>query len=172
MGTRVRERIWGVWLPCILMSNFAIALANRPDRMPTVDESSSEESQAIQEIVVTARKRSERIIDIPESITAIGASDIEGRGIQTIEDLGRQTSNLQLNMRQDLTTDVVIRGVGAYGDVLGVGFNIDNVPNFTDQTMRLEDLESVEILKGPQGTLYGGSSIGGLIRYVSKRPEF
>ena len=62
------------------------------------------------------------------------------RGVQTVEDLGRQTPNLQLNMRQDTTTDVVIRGIGAYGDVLGVGFDIDGVPNFTDQTMRLEDL--------------------------------
>jgi iron complex outermembrane receptor protein len=142
------------------------------DHSRPADASSFEDSQWIQEIVVTARKRSERIIDIPESITAITAGEIEGRGIQSIEDVGRQTPNLQLNMRQDLTTDVVIRGVGAYGDVLGVGFNIDNVPNFTDQTMRLEDLESIEILKGPQGTLYGGSSIGGLVRYVSKRPEF
>src|SRR5882672_4805093 len=133
---------------------------------------SSDDFTSIPEIVVTARKRSERMIDIPESITAIGTSELEGRGIRTIEDLGRQTPNLQLNMRQDLTTDVVIRGVGAFGDVLGIGFSIDNAPNFTDQAMRLEDLESVEILKGPQGTLYGGSSIGGLVRYVSKKPEF
>jgi iron complex outermembrane recepter protein len=124
------------------------------------------------EIVVTARKRAERVIDIPESIVALDSQSIENRGIKTIEDVGRQTPNLLLNTRQDLTTNVVIRGVGAYGDVLGVGFVIDNVPNFTDQTMRLEDLESIEILKGPQGTLYGGSSIGGLVRYVSKRPEF
>jgi iron complex outermembrane recepter protein len=172
-----------VVVSCILTSYsvFALAIDERPpvlladasDQNDRVSQAkANDESQSIQEIVVTARKRSERVIDIPESITAISAGEIEGRGIQTVEDLGRQTPNLQLNMRQDLTTDVVIRGVGAYGDVLGVGFNIDNVPNFTDQTMRLEDLESVEILKGPQGTLYGGSSIGGLIRYVSKRPEF
>jgi iron complex outermembrane receptor protein len=126
----------------------------------------------LDEVTVTARKRDERLIDIPESISVISADDLTKKGIQSVEDVGRQTPNLQLNMRQDLTTDVVIRGVGAYGDVLGVGFNIDNVPNFTDQTMRLQDLESVEILKGPQGTLYGGSSIGGLVRYVSKKPNF
>ena len=130
------------------------------------------EPAALEEVIVTARKRDERLLDIPESITVISSSDLANKGIETIEDVGRQTSNLQLNMRQDLTTNVVIRGVGAYGDVLGVGFSIDNVPNFTDQTMRLEDLESVEVLKGPQGTLYGGSSIGGLIRYVSKKPSF
>jgi iron complex outermembrane receptor protein len=126
----------------------------------------------LQEIVVNARKRDERVIDIPESIAVISEADLTSRSIQSIEDVGRQTPNLQMNMRQDLTTNVVIRGIGAYGDVLGVGFSIDNVPNFTDQTMRLEDLESVQILKGPQGTLYGGSSIGGLVRYVSKKPGF
>jgi iron complex outermembrane receptor protein len=130
------------------------------------------ESQSLEEIVVSARKRSERLLDIPESISVLSAADLAQKSITTVEDIGRQTPNLQLNMRQDLTTDVVIRGVGAYGDVLGVGFSIDDVPNFTDQTMRLEDLQSVEILKGPQGTLYGGSSIGGLIRYVSKKPTF
>jgi iron complex outermembrane receptor protein len=132
----------------------------------------SADSGLLDEIIVSARKRDERLIDIPESISVISADDLLKKGIQTIEDVGRQTPNLQLNMRQDLTTNVVIRGIGAYGDVLGVGFSIDNVPNFTDQTMRLEDVESVEILKGPQGTLYGGSSIGGLVRYVSKRPAF
>ena len=90
---------------------------------------------------------------------------------QTVEDVGRQTPNLQLNMRQDLTTNVVIRGIGAYGDVLGVGFSIDNVPNFTDQTMRLEDVESVEILKGPQGTLYGAGALGGALRLIPNDPD-
>jgi iron complex outermembrane receptor protein len=132
----------------------------------------AQDGQVLTEIVVSARKRDEHILDIPESIVAVGSADLLGKGIRVIDDLGRQTPNLQLSMKQDLTTDVVIRGVGAYGDVLGVGFNIDGVPNFTDQTMRLEDLESVEILKGPQGTLYGGSSIGGVIRYVSKKPSF
>jgi iron complex outermembrane receptor protein len=148
--------------------------ANAPYGDSTVQAAgqSSNEPTALAEVIVTARKRDERALDIPESLTVISAADLVNKGIETVEDLGRQTPNLQLNMRQDLTTNVVIRGVGAFGDVLGVGFSIDNVPNFTDQTMRLEDLESVEVLKGPQGTLYGGSSIGGLIRYVSKKPSF
>ena len=65
----------------------------------------------------------------------------------------------------------MIRGVGAYGIVAGVGFTIDDVPNFTDQTMRIEDLESIQVAKGPQGTLYGGSAIGGEIIYTSKQPD-
>jgi iron complex outermembrane recepter protein len=148
------------------------ALASAPSHASAAAEAVSGDSVQLEEVIVSARKRDERLIDIPESISVISADDLLKKGIQSVEDVGRQTPNLQLNMRQDLTTNVVIRGIGAYGDVLGVGFSIDNVPNFTDQTMRLEDVESVEILKGPQGTLYGGSSIGGLVRYVSKRPEF
>ena len=147
------------------------SLAEAADYSAQSPNEASSENQ-LQEIIVTARKREERLIDIPESIVVISSVDLKDKGIISVEDVGRQTPSLQLNMRQDTTTDVVIRGIGAYGDVLGVGFSIDNVPNFTDQTMRLQDLESVEILKGPQGTLYGGSSIGGLVRYVSKKPAF
>ena len=152
---------------------FAIAVSGLvPQFAARAAMSGATDDAPLAEIIVTARKRDERLVDIPESIAVISADDLVKKGVQSVEDVGRQTPNLQLNMRQDLTTNVVIRGIGAYGDVLGVGFSVDNVPNFTDQTMRLEDVERVEILKGPQGTLYGGSSIGGLVRYVSKRPEY
>jgi iron complex outermembrane receptor protein len=156
-----------------LTITLAVALSGLvPQAVVRAATSDTAAEEKLGEIVVTARKREERLIDVPESITALSAQDLTERSVFTIEDVGRQTPNLQLNMRQDLTTNVVIRGVGAYGDVLGVGFSIDDVPNFTDQTMRLDDVDRVEILKGPQGTLYGASSIGGLVRYVSKRPEF
>src|SRR6202022_3476992 len=156
----------------ILSISMAAPLGPGPSYASMATAADSGDSSQIDEIIVSARKRDERLIDIPESISVISADDLLKKGIQTIEDVGRQTPNLQLNMGPAPTTKGVIRGLGAYGDVLGVGFSIDNVPNFTDQTMRLEDVESVEILKGPQGTLYGGSSIGGLVRYVSKRPGF
>lgn len=123
------------------------------------------------EIIVTAQKREERLRDIPQSIAAFTAKSLEVRGITSTDDLGRQTPGLVLSKRLDNTPNVVIRGIGSFGNTIGVGFYIDEVQNFTDQTMRLEDLERVEILKGPQGTLYGGSNIGGAIKYVSKTPE-
>lgn len=167
---RVREHLMPIFALSALATQpaFLAVASDNPAQSP--NEASAEDQ--LQEIIVTSRKREERLIDIPESIAVISSAELKDKGILSVEDVGRQTPNLQLNMRQDTTTNVVIRGIGAYGDVFGVGFDVDGVPNFTDQTMRLEDLESVEILKGPQGTLYGASSIGGLIRYVSKKPAF
>ena len=122
------------------------------------------------EIIVQARKRDERLIDIPETISAITADTIRSAGISSLNDVGRQTPNIILNRRQDNEPNVVIRGVGAFGNTQGVGFYIDDVQNFTDQSAAVEDVERIEILKGPQGTLYGGSNIGGAIKYVLKRP--
>ncbi len=123
------------------------------------------------EIVVTARRREEVLSNIPETIAAISAEDLTRSGVVSVNELGRQTPNVSLNRRQDNFPNVVIRGIGSYGNVQGVGFYVDEVQNFTDQTMRFEDLERIEILKGPQGVLYGGSNIGGAIRYVGRTPE-
>lgn len=122
------------------------------------------------DIVVTARKREERLIDVPQTVQAISSQEIAKAGIENLEDLGRQTTNITLNTRSDNEPNVVIRGVGSFGNTQGVGFYFDDVQNFTDQSTRLEDIERVEILKGPQGTLYGGSSIGGAVKYVLRRP--
>ena len=123
------------------------------------------------EILVTARKRSERLIDVPETIAAFSDEALEKAGISNLDKLGQVVPNVVLNRRGDNEPNVVIRGVGSFGNVQGVGFYIDDVQNFTDQASRLVDLERVEVLKGPQGTLYGGSSIGGAVKYVSKRPS-
>lgn len=124
----------------------------------------------IEEVVVTARKRDEAITDVPETITAYSGRHLEKAGIKNLDDLGRTLPNVVLNRRGDNEPNVVIRGIGSFGNVQGIGFYIDDVQNFTDQASRLVDLQRVEILKGPQGTLYGGSSIGGAVKYVSSKP--
>jgi iron complex outermembrane receptor protein len=123
------------------------------------------------EIVVTARKRSERLIDVPETIQAFSEASLEKAGISNMDKLGQAIPNVVLNRRGDNEPNVVIRGIGSFGNVQGIGFYVDDVQNFTDQATRLVDLERVEVLKGPQGTLYGGSSIGGAVKYVTKKPS-
>jgi iron complex outermembrane recepter protein len=127
-------------------------------------------SSYLTEIIVTARKRSEDVQSVPESIDVLGAKEIADAHITKIDDLGNLVSNLNITTRGDNTPDVVLRGVGAFGVVHGVGFYANDVQLFDGQTVRPDDLERIEVLKGPQGTLYGGSNIGGAIKYVTKLP--
>lgn len=131
----------------------------------------AEQAPDDREIIVTARKRNERLLDVPETITAFSAETLTKGGIRTLDDLGRAIPNVNMNRRADNEPNVVIRGIGSFGNVQGVGFYVDDVQNFTDQSARLVDLERVEVLKGPQGTLYGGSSIGGAVKYITRKPS-
>jgi iron complex outermembrane recepter protein len=131
---------------------------------------SSGSQEALMEIIVTARKRVENTQSIPESIDAFGSQEIENAHIAKIDDLGNLVSNLNITTRADNTPDVVLRGVGSFGVVSGVGFYANDVQLFDGQTVRTTDIERIEVLKGPQGTLYGGSNIGGAIKYVTKLP--
>jgi iron complex outermembrane receptor protein len=130
----------------------------------------NEEPVGLTEIVVTARKRVETMQSIPESIAAFGAQEITDAHITKIDDLGNLVSNLNITTRADNTPDVVLRGIGSFGVVSGVGFYADDVQIFDGQNVRTEDIERIEVLKGPQGTLYGGSNIGGAIKYITKLP--
>src|ERR1700677_2009588 len=137
---------------------------------PTCQPALSNADTGLAEIIVTARKRSETVQSIPESIEAFGNQEISDAHITKIDDLGNLVSNLNITTRADNTPDVVLRGVGSFGVVSGVGFYANDVQLFDGQTVRTEDIERIEVLKGPQGTLYGGSNIGGAIKYVTKMP--
>ena len=125
----------------------------------------------IEEIVVTARKRAESLLEIPESVSVITGADIDRRNIWGLEDVGFQVPNLNLSTRLDGFPNVSVRGLGAFGNTQGVGFYLDDVQLFSDASSRFGDLERIEVLKGPQGTLYGGSNIGGAVKFVSARPD-
>jgi len=124
----------------------------------------------LDEVVVTARKRAEDIQKVPESVTALGSQALEDAHVTQLDDLGGLVSNLNIVQRNDNTPDVTLRGIGSFGVVQGVGFYSNDVQLFEGQTVRPEDLERIEVLKGPQGTLYGGANIGGAIKYVTKLP--
>jgi iron complex outermembrane receptor protein len=126
--------------------------------------------RTIPEIVVTARKVGENVQSIPESITAIDSLTLSAAHVTTLDDLNSHVSNLNITQRADNTPDVVLRGVGSYGVVQGVGFYVNDVQQFDGQSVRPMDIERVEVLKGPQGTLFGGSNVGGAIKYVTKLP--
>ena len=125
----------------------------------------------VEEVLVTARKREESVLEIPESLSVITGENINRQNIKALKDIGFQVPNLNLAMRLDGFPNVSIRGLGAFGNTQGVGFYLDDVQLFSDASSRFGDLARIEVLKGPQGVLYGGSNIGGAVKFVSARPD-
>lgn len=131
--------------------------------------------QVIEDILVTATKRSEAISDIAGSISALGADAIEGRGINNIEDIQGMVPNL--NFRDHLGSRLIaIRGIGGNIETgvvePGVAVHLDGVylPRGDILAVDFNDLERVEVLRGPQGTLYGKNATGGTVNFISKAP--
>lgn len=130
----------------------------------------------IEEIVVTARKRDENLQDVPAAVSAFTGDELIERGIDRIEELQRLTPNLTINETSGLTAGAVqvfIRGIGSDpGFDQGVGVYVDDV--YLNRTfgamLELFDVERIEVLKGPQGHLYGRNTIGGAIKYVTRKP--
>ncbi len=125
----------------------------------------------LEEIIVTARKREENVLEIPESLTTFTGDMVESANINGLEDIGLLVPNLWMSRRLDGFPNVSIRGLGAFGNTQGVGFYLDDVQLFGDASSRFGNFERIEVLKGPQGILYGGSNIGGAIKFVTKRPD-
>lgn len=144
------------------------------------DAQETEGTGGLQEVVVTARYREENLQQTPIAITAITAQDLEQRGFSTASEVAYTVPNASFRPAQAAygnTMTAFIRGIGQ-NDFLpefepGVGIYFDDVlfPVVMGSQVDLMDLERVEVLRGPQGTLFGRGSIGGAVRYVSKRPE-
>lgn len=164
MLRRENLRLPVLGLASALIFLFPVATANAQE----TDEGAS---RTIEEILVTARKREESLLEIPESLAVITGENIDRGNIKGLEQIGFQVPNLNLSMRLDGFPNVSIRGLGSFGNTQGVGFYIDDTQIFSDASSRFGDLERIEVLKGPQGTLYGGSNVGGAIKFVSVRPN-
>ena len=129
------------------------------------------------EIVVTARRREERLVDVPISVTSISGDQLERTGAVDITDVATVTPNVTLEASRatNSTLSAFIRGIGQQDPVSGfeqgVGIYLDDVYLNRPQAAVLEiyDVERIEVLRGPQGTLYGRNTIGGAVKYVSRR---
>ena len=137
---------------------------------------SQESNSGIEEIVVTAEKREQNLQDVPSSITAISDTEMETANIQNMFDLQTSIPSLVVGSAGASRPFLFIRGVGSRkfdpGTEGAVGVFVDEIYNtrFTNQMMDIVDLERVEVLKGPQGTLYGRNTIGGAISLYTKKP--
>jgi iron complex outermembrane recepter protein len=133
------------------------------------------QSQVIEEIVVTARKRAESLEDIPVSATAFTADEIESAGITTPQDFIDLTPNVTLVQTQNAGNAFInIRGVSqARNSEMSAAVLLDGVlmANPAQFNQQLFDIEQIEVLRGPQGALYGRNAIGGAITIVTRQPS-
>ncbi len=130
----------------------------------------------LEEVVVTAEMRHQRLIDVPASISVITGNDIAKTGAATIEDLQYEAPGLSIAEFSPGQQRIVIDGISAFEGLPTVGVYLDEMPlnmNFAGSGMdvRLLDMQRVEVLRGPQGTLYGQGSLGGTIRYITNQPN-
>ncbi len=159
----------------------AIAAACGLDIAPAAAQGAQQQETAgLDEIVVTARFKEERLQETPIAITAVTAEELQSRGFQNAFEVAYTVPNASLRPAQaafGASMSAYIRGIGQY-DFLpefepGVAIYFDDVlhPVTFASSVDLMDLERVEVLRGPQGTLFGRGSIGGAIRYISKAPQ-
>jgi iron complex outermembrane receptor protein len=145
-------------------------------------DSTQSDADMLEEIIVTATKRAERILDVPASISVIGAADLERLHVTSLQDLAAIAPGLLiLSGGSPGQTSIVLRGLPALtsGSLVATVIDDSAVGSSSGQTgesgyeldMLPFDLERIEILRGPQGTLYGANSMGGVLKYVTKYPS-
>lgn len=153
------------------------------DSAQSATSTSSSQSETLQEVTVTARKQTERLQDVPAAITVIDASSMLQNNYVSLQDYYATVPGLSMVSLGNGQTAVMMRGLstGIAGNPT-VGITVDDVPIGATESAIINgsayipdfdpaDLQSVEFLKGPQGTLYGASSIGGVVRYVTASPS-
>lgn len=165
---------------CCATSSYAQTADVQPSQpgsdTPRGESDTSGSAASLADIVVTAQKRSERLSDVPMSITASSAEQLKDAGVTSTDDLGKLVPGFTFLQGNYGLPVYFIRGIGFSDTTLGVS---PAVTVYVDQTPlpfspmsrgATLDLERVEVLKGPQGTLFGQNSTGGAINYIAAKP--
>ena len=141
-------------------------------------------AQVLEEIIVTATRRAQSVQDIPYNISALSGDQLDAAGVSSLTDLTRVVPGIayaDLGIRSaGVNNQLILRGlnanaqgsIGAFINNLtpaGVSTYMDNTPLFAN--IKINDLERVEVLRGPQGTLYGSGSVGGTLRFIFNKPD-
>jgi iron complex outermembrane recepter protein len=150
-------------------------------------EAETASSGGLEEIVVTATRRTERLQDVPVSVLAFGQEKLDSQGLKNIDDLSRLSPGLNFQRNgmssagnyNDEGSDINIRGVDSTAGTSTTGIYIDDSPIQTrhigfgsiNAFPALFDLDRVEVLRGPQGTLFGAGAEGGVVRFISPEPN-
>ena len=166
-----RASVLAVWLAALLLPAASL--------QAQAQQEIEAESAALEEVIVTARKREESLQDTPISITAFSASTLDEANMVDLRDIGKYTPGMSFTsygMGSSEAGAIFLRGIGQSDHMVttdpGVGLYIDGVYVGRNQGAALDllDLERVEVLRGPQGTLFGKNTIGGAVNVVSRKP--
>jgi len=144
----------------------------------TTSTAAAGDTEMLETVVVTARKREESLAEVPISITAFTSQSLEAFNIQSFDDYATKTPNISFAYGGGPTgfsdsKTVAIRGItgqNLFGTAGATGFYIDDTPVPGSVDPRVLDIDNIEVLKGPQGTLFGESSLGGNVRLITKKP--
>jgi iron complex outermembrane receptor protein len=145
---------------------------------PAVKPRPDEPSPVLQELVVSATKRAALVDELPYAVSALSRRDLRVAGATDIEDVASQLASLSTTNLGPGRDKILLRGLSD-GVFTGrtqstVGIYLDNVPityNAPDPDLHLGDLDAIEVLRGPQGSLYGGGTMSGIYRIVTRKPE-
>ncbi len=142
--------------------------------------SKGQDAEQVDEVVVTATRRSERLQDVPLSVTAFSQAELTKKGIVSYEGIARETPGVVLNQASDNNVRFTVRGISTNGWGAGLQTTttvyVDELPlttigNTVTLDPNLYDVERVEFLRGPQGTLFGSGSLSGALRVLTKSPD-
>lgn len=178
-GSQVPE---SVFYPGPQLSKLAAAISSVSMALCAPVSIAQESRPVLEEIVVTASRRAQDVVDIPYNVTAVVAGQLERTRVTSIEDLAQQVPSLNLNSTSSAAIAAhrpVLRGLNAsrsdrFGAIQAleeapVAILVNNTP--TGGFFPIDDVEQVEVLRGPQGTLYGSGALGGALRVITKLPN-
>ncbi|MFN8624743.1 MAG: TonB-dependent receptor [Candidatus Binatia bacterium] len=171
------EKLMGLGIRLVVLWGIAVPLASWGQAAKEKTIRSKAETE-IEEITVVAQKREENIQEVPISITALGSENLEQKGVRDIVDIGQAVPNLRVAAGTGSTSSTIVslRGLGIANPNISfqspVGLYVDGVyiAKMQGSNFDLDDLERVEVLRGPQGTLYGRNTIGGAVNFIPKKP--
>ena len=166
-------------MAALAMGSAASAQIQEEQPAPQADQSATDIDSA--EIVVTAQKREERVLDIPQSVTVVSGDMLERQQATTFQDYVAQVPGLSIEQSEPGAGRLMLRGVNTGGVASTVAVYIDETP-FGSSSGLVNgavlagdfdpfDVARIEVLRGPQGTLYGASSLGGVLKFVTNEPE-
>ncbi len=161
----------------LALSALAAVAAHAQDAEPAPSPAPRAVEGLVDEVVVTARRREERVQDAPVSVTSLSAATLEARGVDSPQDLAQVTPGMNM-VASGVYSQPVVRGISSTsvlpGDEANVPIYVDGVymSQMSSNFFKFNNIDRIEVLKGPQGTLFGRNATGGAVTILTKKPSY